>query len=141
TEVVSSLEPGFFCSVRPGGTGVEPGAVRWGLLRPGPGRASFRCGGRAMRPPRFRVRTLMVVVGVVASLVWGAMMGSRSYDYSRRAREYGASERGWREIAARDRGWARFGAQCAEYYAQLARKYRRAVWRPWMPVAPDPPAP
>ena len=90
---------------------------------------------------RFRVSTLMVAVGVVALLVWGAMMGSRSYGYYGRATEYGAHERGWREIAARDRGWARFGTQCAEYYAQLGRKYRRAMWRRWMPVAPDSPAP
>jgi hypothetical protein len=38
-------------------------------------------------------------------------------------------------------GWAQFGSQCADYYAQLAQKYRRAMWRPWMPVAPDPHAP
>jgi hypothetical protein len=94
-----------------------------------------------MRMPRFRVRTLMLAVGVVALLVWGAMMGTRSYDYYRRARIFGEYERGWREIAARDRGWAKFGSQCAEYYAPLARKYRRAMWRPWMPVAPDPHAP
>jgi hypothetical protein len=91
----------------------------------------------------------MVAVGVVALLVWGAMMGSRSYDYYRLARYYGDQERGWREIAARDRGnpaRARsvgviWGRKIAEYYAPLARKYRRAMWRPWMPVAPDPPAP
>ena len=94
-----------------------------------------------MRMPRFRVRTLMLAVGVVALLVWGAMMGTRSYDYYRRARIFGEYERGWRKIAARDRGWAKFGSQCAEYYAPLVRKYRRAMWRPWMPVAPDPHAP
>jgi hypothetical protein len=94
-----------------------------------------------MRLPRFRVRTLMVAVVVVALLVWGAMMGSRSYDYYRRARVYGTQERGWRAIAARDGQWAEFGSECAEYFAQLAGKYRRAMWRPWMPVAPDPFAP
>jgi hypothetical protein len=30
---------------------------------------------------RFRVRTMMAAVGVVALLIWGAMMGLRSYDY------------------------------------------------------------
>ena len=94
-----------------------------------------------MRLPHFQVRTLMLAVGGVALLLWGAKMGSRSYDYSRLAKEYGTQERHWREIAARDRGWAAFGSQCAEYHAQLARKYRRATWRPLMPVAPDPPAP
>ena len=94
-----------------------------------------------MRLLRFRVRTLMIAVVVVALLIWGAMMASQSYDYYRLAREYGANERGWREIAARNRGWAKFGLQCAEYYAPLVQKYRRAMWRPWMPVAPDPHAP
>jgi hypothetical protein len=91
----------------------------------------------------------MVVVAVVALLVWGAMMGLRSYDYYRLARIYGTYERQWREMATRDRGIptrtrciaAIWGRQIAEYYAPLARKYRRAMWRPWMPVAPDPPAP
>jgi hypothetical protein len=27
------------------------------------------------------------------------------------------------------------------YYEQLERKYRRAVWHPWLPVDPDPPVP
>jgi hypothetical protein len=89
---------------------------------------------------RFRVRTLMAAVGVVAFLIWGAMMGSRSYDYYRRAREYGAQERGWRESASRNE-FGRFSSDCAEYFAQLTAKYRRAMWRPWMPVAPDPHAP
>jgi hypothetical protein len=94
-----------------------------------------------MRLPRFRVRTVMIAVGVVALLVWGAMMGTRSYDYYRLAREFSTQERGWREIAARNRWPADFGRQCAEYYALLVQKYRRAMWRPWMPVAPDPHAP
>jgi hypothetical protein len=83
-----------------------------------------------MRLPRFRVRTLIIAVSAVALLGWGAMMGTQSYDSCRRAREYGAQERGWRETAAGDRGWAQFDSQCAEYYAQLARKHRGAMWRP-----------
>jgi hypothetical protein len=94
-----------------------------------------------MRLAHFRVRTLMIAVGVVALLVWGAMMSSRSYDYYRRAREYGSRERGWREIAARGRWDARFASECTEYFGQLAGKYRRAMWRPWMAVTPDPHAP
>jgi hypothetical protein len=94
-----------------------------------------------MRLLRFRVRTLMIAVSVVALVVWGAMMGTQSYDYYRRASEYGAHERGWRDIAARKRQREEFSSQCADYYEQLARKYRRAMWRPWMPVAPDPHAP
>jgi len=94
-----------------------------------------------MRLPHFQVRTLMVVVGVVALLIWGVMIGSRSYNYYRRAREYGAEERGWREAAATGHFDARVASECVEYCTQLARKYRRAMWSPWMPVAPDPHAP
>ena len=39
-----------------------------------------------MRLPRARVRTYMLLVGIVAVLVWAAMMGSRSYDSYQRAR-------------------------------------------------------
>jgi hypothetical protein len=98
--------------------------------------------GRTIVPlPRFRVRTLMLAVVVVALLLWGVMMGSRSYDYYQRARIYGSHERGWRESARNRFGEVNFAAECAAYYALLAQKYRRATLHPWMPVAPDPHAP
>ena len=50
-------------------------------------------GGVQMRLPRFRVRTLMLGVGVLALLVWGAMMGTRSYHYYRLASFYSFEER------------------------------------------------
>jgi hypothetical protein len=94
-----------------------------------------------VRTMRFRVRTLMAAVGVVALLIWGSKMGLRSYDYYRRATFFASEEYSWRESAARDRFRAQVCLECAEYFAQLTRKYRRAMWRPWMPVAPDPHAP
>jgi hypothetical protein len=90
---------------------------------------------------RFRVRTLMAAVGVVALFIWGAMMGLRSYVYYRRASTYRLEERVWRESTARGQWRREVGSECAEYFAQLAEKYRRAMWRPWLPVAPDPHAP
>src|SRR3954469_24445016 len=99
-----------------------------------------------MRVPRvrFTVRRMMVAIAVIAMLLCGAMMGKRWVGCYRRASLYAAGERQWREMAARDRGDPRsiaatWGPQIAEDYAQLARKYRRAMWRPWSPVAPDPP--
>jgi hypothetical protein len=87
----------------------------------------------------------MLAVGLAALILWGAMMGVRSYNMHRLATEYGIQERGWREIAARGRstdpGGPEFSRRCVEYFAELAAKYRRAMWRPWMPVAPDPHAP
>jgi hypothetical protein len=82
-------------------------------------------------------------VAVLAVLLWGGMMGWRSFDYGWRAREYGRLEQGWRSIAARrlrnkDRSQC---LQCAEYYAALVRRYRRAMWQPWLPIGPDPHAP
>jgi hypothetical protein len=94
-----------------------------------------------MRLPRFRVRTLMIAVGVVALLVWGAMMGIRSYDYYLRARRYDLEERVWRRTTAEGRWRVEIGLERADYFAELSRKYRRAMWRPWLPVAPDPHAP
>ena len=94
-----------------------------------------------MRWPSFRVRTFMAAVVVVALLVWASMMGSRSYDYYGRARMYAEQERGWREIAARNRWDSKFASECAEYFAGLGGKYRRAMGRPWVRVEPDPWAP
>ena len=101
----------------------------------------YRRRGAIMRLPRCHVRTIMLVVIALAMLMWCSMMGARSFEYSRCAREYGANERGWRESGTRGRLRAGFSTDCAEYFAQLTRKYRRAAWRPWMPVAPDPHAP
>jgi hypothetical protein len=83
----------------------------------------------------------MAAVGLVAALIWAARMGSRSYDYYRRASEYGVQERGWRDDITRGNLPPKFCSECADYFAQLAGKYRRAMWRPWLPAAPDPLAP
>ena len=104
-------------------------------------------GGMAiMKLPRLRVRTYMLLVGVVAVLAWAAPMGLRSYEYYRRAGIYSIQERDWREMAQRAlrQGDTRTieatsGLQAADYYAPLVRKYRRAMWRPWIPVDWEPP--
>jgi hypothetical protein len=99
-----------------------------------------------MRLPRLRVRTYMLLVGVVALLVWGTMLGVRWYTYYRLARIYSFQERSWRENAQRDLSQgntrtieARWGLQTADYYAGLVRKYRRAMWRPWISIEFEPP--
>jgi hypothetical protein len=97
-----------------------------------------------MGQPRYRIRTLMIAVVGLALGAWGAMMGNRSYNHYQRASLFGTYERGWRQIAARDRGdrgLSTWGSEAADYYGQLAKKYRRAMWRPWTPVTPDPPPP
>jgi hypothetical protein len=99
-----------------------------------------------MRLPRLRVRTYMLLVGVMALLVWGTMMGRLSYVYYQRARIYSMQARDWEEMAHRDlrQGNARTiaatsGLQAADYYGRLVRKYRRAMWRPWIPIEQEPP--
>ena len=84
----------------------------------------------------------MAAVAIVAVLVWGSMISSRSkFNYYRLTSFYHSHEYGWRQIAARKNSLSDFHSQCIEYFAQLTRKYRRAMWHPWEPVAPDPHAP
>jgi hypothetical protein len=85
----------------------------------------------------------MLAVAVVAFLIWGAMMASKSFVYYQRAREYGEKESGWRRIddSPHQPGGPEFRLRCVDYFASLAAKYRHATWHPWSPVAPDPHAP
>ena len=87
-----------------------------------------------MRLPRFRVRTLMFAVGVVALLVWGAMMGTRSYVYYSRVKYYDLEERdGGKAMPSVASRWN--FVRCASITSQLSGNYRRAMWCPWFPVA------
>lgn len=94
-----------------------------------------------MRPLRFRVRSLLVAVAIVAVLIWAVRMGSRSYVYYQLARQYSFNELDWRLTGANGRFRREFSFECANYFAKLAAKYRRAMWRPWQSVEPDPLAP
>ena len=113
-----------------------------------------------MRPPRFRLRTLLVAVAVVGAGLWsGRLIGSRR-GYAQRAQGHGSTERSYLDRAEREERFARdlralgyrgeFGRdfpdldryRCrATYHDALRRKYERAAARPWLPVAPDPPEP
>ncbi len=93
---------------------------------------------QAVRLPRFRVRTLIMAVGIVALLIWAPMMGSRSFVHYSLASRYSFAERVWREEAAKVHFRREGREEClglADYYAQMAGKHRRAIWRPWLPVA------
>jgi hypothetical protein len=91
-----------------------------------------------MRALRFRVRTLMAAVGLAAVLVWAAMMGFRSYVHYALASKYRFQESMWREQAVKYRSGSEDSLATADFCAQMASKHRRAMWRPWTPVAPDP---
>jgi hypothetical protein len=108
---------------------------------------------------RWRIRTLMVLVAVVA--------GATAFCEMRR-RERAYRDRAWYHLAAshqlaRDSRWhlCTFGlperqaeairsresaertalSTAAEYHRRLRAKYERAAQRPWLPVEPDPPPP
>ena len=77
-----------------------------------------------MRLPRFRVRTLMIAVGVVALLIWGAMMASQSYDWPRPP-ENGSSPPARRITVAiidgDDSDLPRSAIECHPFYGELCR--------------------
>jgi hypothetical protein len=110
-----------------------------------------------MRLPRFRLRTLMVAVAVLALLLMGGIMVWRSANYRRLAafheemeRRQERAVRGIESLAqaatdpkdaAAARRDAAHEARIGRYHAGLKAKYLRAAARPWESVAPDPPRP
>lgn len=114
-----------------------------------------------MRACMGRVKTRMVVAVLVVALVpWAIRVASVSRAHRLQAEEFKKRHEHNRYMAAamrmaaaalryspyehahrRDaRQYARY-KQLAEYYFALAEKYRRAAWRPWYAVGPDPPPP
>jgi hypothetical protein len=119
-----------------------------------------------MKLPRVRVtvRGLMVLVAVAGLLVsFAVLVQRRAYYRLQMAMYRDAEEASLEMVRATDRRLEqietasrpgqtvpevdtlrtyneRVRAQ-AEYYEELVSKYRRAADRPWLPVAPDPPAP
>ena len=113
-----------------------------------------------MRPPRFRLRALLVAVAVAAAAMGAVLMLQRAAAYRRLAESYAERERMHRDSAAiataeaedlAERGSAdgaslwrdRAGDNAAKAArnAELSRKYRHAATRPWIaaPPAPSPP--
>ena len=90
-----------------------------------------------MRPPCFRLRTLLVAVAVV-----GAVFG---VEVMRRRRAYYLDRASGHFIAAAPYTPGYFGDHPdpakAAFHEAMRRKYERAAARPWLPVAPDPPPP
>jgi len=98
-----------------------------------------------MRVLRFRVRTLLVVVAIVAALMGGDAMRRRRARYlwrsefhTQHAEQIGKflRTRTWQ-----DQGDLPYFQRWIEWDAAMARKYRRAASRPWWIVEPDAPQP
>jgi 1-acyl-sn-glycerol-3-phosphate acyltransferase len=98
-----------------------------------------------MRLPRMTTRRWMIAV-VIGAVLFGAMEISQRRKRFRflsnsyhMAAEMSLIEVGPPAPAGSPEAEAR--RRLVTYYEQLGRKYERAASRPWLPVAPDPPAP
>jgi hypothetical protein len=101
---------------------------------------------------RFRVRSMMVVVAIVALSMWAKFQVEarrtyfsqlvRQYDDQRYvASAFAYSGPGGAIMDERMKADAVRRATASAYYSDLIRKYERAARYPWLPVAPDPPKP
>jgi hypothetical protein len=91
-----------------------------------------------MRLPRLKVRTLMIVVALVALLI-GATVESRrlyalSWHYYLKSLDAEANE----YRASNNQLLPSYKTR-SDHYARLIRKYRHAASHPWESVPPDPP--
>jgi hypothetical protein len=102
---------------------------------------------------RFTVRSMMVVVALVALSMWAKFQveARRTY-FSQLVRQYNDQRYKASVLAYSGSGGAIMfeermkadavrRAKASAYYSDLIRKYERAVRYPWLPVAPDPPKP
>src|SRR4051794_29234234 len=103
-----------------------------------------------MRPPRFRLRTLLILVAVAAVGLWAERMWRRSASMRQKAALWAKIEAEDREMADRlqsrwvdSLAWVVDNIEAlreeAERAGRLRAKYERAAMRPWLPVEPDPP--
>ena len=88
-----------------------------------------------MRPPRFRLRTLMVAVVFAAVALGGFEMLRRRERFLALA-AYHASR-----AVSLTRYYSFFFPRKLPWHLDMQRKYERAATRPWLPIAPDPPPP
>ncbi len=111
---------------------------------------------------RFTVRRMMVAVAIVAFALalalggvrWGVRMLWLSQKYQRLARDHEIAEyddkgsevrlRNLAALQGPNNNYERVAARIqrrAEYHGRMRAKYMRAAYRPFLPVAPDPPEP
>lgn len=82
-----------------------------------------------MRMPRFRLRTLLILVVLAGVGVGGYVLWGRSVEYAQKAEQY------------RIMGGVAHSPVAAQRRYRVADHYRRAARYPWLTVAPDPPEP
>jgi hypothetical protein len=103
-----------------------------------------------MRVPRMTTRRWIVMIVISASLMGIVAEVNRhlkyASDYRSRAFWYSVAEKINRGEVVTIPGGMTIGRSVgsptlAAYYHQMKRKYARAATHPWLPVAPDGPAP
>ncbi len=97
-----------------------------------------------MRLHRMTTRRWMVAVAAVALLLWVASLLSLSAMYRDKAAQYDSELLGDMPILMGPRERHRFVLPRRAHTlwaTEMANKYRRASWCPWLPVEPDPPEP
>jgi hypothetical protein len=95
---------------------------------------------------RFRIRSLMLTVAVVAVIFGGAHLWQKAIFYQGKVRHYRQMEssvigviRGPKPIDSDELG--RVQAIWTAYHSAMRIKYEHAASRPWAYVPPDPPEP
>ncbi len=108
-----------------------------------------------MRVPRvrFTVRRLMVAVAIVALLLWGGVLASRSIYYGLIARALSQKQqlyladtlalekRSARGLTPDEARQVTYGHRMVNFIALQRANYRRAARSPWLPIEPLPPVP
>jgi hypothetical protein len=96
-----------------------------------------------MRLPGFRVRTLMIVVAIIAALCYCRILQRRRTEFLSRATNLANNEqfyRGLEPVRSATAQRLEF-LRLAERFAKQRRAYERAARYPWLPVPPEPPEP
>ena len=97
-----------------------------------------------MHVPRMSTRHWFLVIVVVAAALWAKRLTDRRACYLTRAEvEADRADDYANGRACLKDGYAIAGMneRLRDHYSQLARKYRLAANRPWLPIEPDPEAP
>jgi hypothetical protein len=93
-----------------------------------------------MKPPRFRLRTLMRGVVLVAIALWVGLLARRSATHRAISVQHALEAASLEDCV----GYAEPGGIVrtrADHHARLRDKYLRASRRPWLNLDDDPPIP
>lgn len=99
--------------------------------------------------PRFRLRTLMIGVAVVALPLALMVRREQLLGMSRFHRDQMVQTAEWwsngkrvsPKALAGMKSWTQLSTPVSQWHETLAETYRQAASRPWRPVPPEPPEP